>query len=361
LFAVIAFSEASSELSGAQATGSILKIGFLLPPDEPQAQSLREGLLLAEEQANQASTSQVQVIIRGRVGQWGADAVEAARMATDEGADGLITPPDGSATHLVLQVSGRTAVPVVSLCADSSVSRTGVPWMVRVVPRTTEEATLLLSSLPSAVHGKTNQCVALVPEGRAGREIARDLRSAASARDCLLKQIIEINAALSDSNRIAGQVTRDQPAAVLLWLPPVSCGKLAKILRAAGYNGVLAGPGWLNSGEFIATAGDAIEGFLVSGILQNADTAARRRSFQAAYRQRWSYEPDWMAGMSYDAGMVLTQLLRQDVFKEHRLSPGFAWAGVTGDLRFDPEGNREVKLELLQGHSQGFRAFQKTF
>jgi hypothetical protein len=61
-----------------------LRIGVLLPPDEPQGVSVREGVLLAQEQSSGASTGRVEVIIRGRVGQWGADAVEVARLITGE-------------------------------------------------------------------------------------------------------------------------------------------------------------------------------------------------------------------------------------------------------------------------------------
>src|SRR5947207_960250 len=94
-----------------------LKIGLLLPPEEPYARSIREGALLAQEDANKVGDRKVEVIIRGRAGQWGADGVEAARMVIDDGVEGLIAPSDGAASHLALQVSGRTAVPVISLCA----------------------------------------------------------------------------------------------------------------------------------------------------------------------------------------------------------------------------------------------------
>src|SRR6516162_4352858 len=116
-------------------------IGLLLPPEQAESDCIRQGVLLAADQENEGSARKVSVIVRGRIGQWGADAVEAARMVLDDGVQGIIAPPDGAASHLALQVSGRTAVPLVSLCPDSSVSQTGVRWMVRAVPTTVEEAT----------------------------------------------------------------------------------------------------------------------------------------------------------------------------------------------------------------------------
>ena len=163
-----------------------LVIGLLVPPEEPGAASLRDGATLGVELANQSAGPQVRLIIRGRTGQWGADGVEAARMATDDGALGLIAPPDGAATHLVLQVSGRTAVPVITLSADSTVSQTGVPWMARIVPRTVEEAKTLFAGTHAS------HWVAVIPDGRAGREAARDLNEAATNSGCSIEKTFEV-------------------------------------------------------------------------------------------------------------------------------------------------------------------------
>ena len=177
-------------------------------------------------------------------------------------------------------------------------------------------------------------------------KIARDLKSAASACHCRLEQTIEVAAAFTNADKVVAQVVSNRPDAVLVWFAPIPCAKLAKILRATGYNGALAGPGWLRSADFISTAGNACEGFLIPGIVQTKTSEERWHSFQAAYQQRWRHEPDWMAGMSYDAALLLFQIVRQGDFQgpSHRLRTGFSWPGVTGDLTFDSDGNRQLKL-----------------
>ena len=153
--------------------GTNIVLGLLLPPEEAEAASLRDGVLLAVEDANASAGPRVNLAIRGRTGQWGADAVEAARMVIDDGAQALIAPPDGGATHLALQVAGRTTTPVVSLCPDSSVTKTGVPWMLRIAPTTIAEARFLLASLNSQTSSPP-QWVAVVPDGtRRTRDFAR--------------------------------------------------------------------------------------------------------------------------------------------------------------------------------------------
>ena len=332
-----------------------VKIGLLLPPDEPQGTSVREGVLLARDHANATGTNHIEIIIRGRSGQWGADGVEAARMVTDDEVDGLIAPPDGAATHLTLQVSGRTAIPVVSLCADSSTGRTGVPWTLRVVPRTEDEARALFEGLKETVSEKTNRWTAIVPGGRAGREISKDLNRAAHASRVSLGKILELNPALTNSSGIRVKSMETSPDAILVLLPPVAAAQIARELRTGGYKGLLAGSSRLRSKEFIAAAGDAFEGFIIPAI--DVDTnRARQAAFSFSFRESWHHEPDEIAAASYDAAMLLSYLLRQPEFQTppHRLARNFSWPGVSGDVRFDEEGNRKARLVLLQGHNEKF-------
>jgi len=323
-------------------------IGLLLPPEEAEAASLRAGVLLAAEQANQAPTPKVTLVIRGRIGQWGADAVEAARMVLDDGAQGLIAPPNGAATHLALQVAGRTAVPVISLCADSSVSQTGVPWMVRIAPTTIEEARFLLAGLITD-HSDPPQWVALVPDGRAGREVSLDLNRAASAAQCGLKMVCEVNSTLTNLESVTAQVLKEQPKGVLVWLDPVPAGKLARSLREAGFAGKLTGPSRCNSPGFLAASAQASEGFIVPTIVLDKPGQARLLSFQTAFRQRYGIEADLTAAEGYDAAMLLVHILQKNApqLLPRAFPLDFSLPGVSGVLSFDAEGNRKMALRVL--------------
>ncbi|MGA2749336.1 MAG: ABC transporter substrate-binding protein [Verrucomicrobiota bacterium] len=327
-----------------------LVIGLLLPPEEPAAASLSNGATLSVEQANQFPGPRVSLVIRGRTGQWGADGVEAARMVTDDGARGLIAPPDGAASHLVLQVSGRTAVPVVSLCADSSVTETGVPWMVRIVPRTIEEAKTLFTRIPA------RRWTAVVRDGRSGREAARDLGEAATHSGCTLDKIIDLNPSLTNPARLDKRILATHPDAVLLWVDPATAGKLARALRSAGFTGDLAGPGWLRAADFSSSAGDAMEGLRVSGPILERDATTAFQHFADAFRDRFGREPDPMAAAAYDAATLLIHILRQPGDRPaHEAFPiTFSLVGASGNLAFDTQGNRKLNLQLFQAHGGQF-------
>ena len=340
----------AGETSSTSADSPALVIGLLVPPEEPGAASLHDGATLGVELANQSPRPQVRLVIRGRTGQWGADGVEAARMATDDGALGLIAPTDGAATHLVLQVSGRTAVPVITLSADSSVSQTGVPWMARIVPRTVDEANILFTGIHA---GHWN---AVIPDGRAGREAAGDLQATATNNGCSLEKIIEVNRSLTNTTRLGKQILANHPDAILLWLDPATAGKLARTLRAAGFAGTLAGPGRLRSANFATAAGDAMEGMMVPAPILEKDATITFQHFIDAFRTRFGHEPDATAAAAFDAVTLLVHILRQTGDRPaHEAFPlKFSFTGVTGILVFDSQGNRKVNLQLLKAHGGQF-------
>ena len=251
--------------TGGGLAASPLKIGLLAPPNEAEAQSLRRGVEVAVASIRSRGVA-VEFVIRGRTGQWGVDGDEAAQLALDDGAEGLISPPSGASTHLVLQVAGRTATPVVSLCPDSSVTGAGIPWMLQVVPETRAEARALWAHLGAVGKEPLQSWVAVVPAGRAGREIAADLRWAATNSAVRILQVLETpasenvgDAALARAGASFMSKLADalaiRPAGLLIWLDPGSAGRLTKQIREAGYRGHLVGPGRLLSPIFRKAAG----------------------------------------------------------------------------------------------------------
>ena len=321
-------------------------IGLLLPPESDAAVSLKNGAGLGVELANQALGVTARLVIRGRSGQWGADGVEAARMVLDDGAQGLIAPPDGAACHLVLQVAGRTAVPVVSLCGDSSVTQTGVPWLARVVPRTIEEAEAVFAGL------RCDHWSAVTPNGRAGRELRRDLQAAARNRTGTNGQFFEVNRPGTNPARLVRQIIAGHPDAVLLWLDPAVAGTMAQALRKAGYAGELAGPGRLRSSDFVAAAGRGAEGLLVPGLLQSiAPTGPPQRTdFTTAYHERFGASPDATAVMAGEAAWLLVEVLQSAGSRPaHTAFPLVgSFSGASGVLTFDQAGNLIADLGLLR-------------
>lgn len=335
-------------------------IGLLVPKDETQARSLQEGVSLAVTNANRSSGACVTAVIRGAIGQWGADGVEAARMVTDDEAQGLIAPPGGAGSHLALQVAGRTATPVISLCADSSVTKTGVPWMVRITPSTINEARTLWALLGCKRTEQENRWAVIVPPDRAGREIARDLTAASIQANLGSPTVIVMDSALTNLESICRSAVALGKDGILVWLDPVPAGRLVVGLRSSRYRGALAGPGRLRCSQFIETAGLQAEGFKVAAPLLSPADRVRYERFATDFREAYGREPDFMAAMSYDAAQLLIQAIARA--GERPSHAAFPWIGefpgITGTLNFDSEGNRNGELEIFEVRSGRFVALK---
>ncbi len=331
-------------------------IGLLLPPEESEAASLRHGVQLGLDYVNRLSGAEVSLLVRGRVGQWGTDGEEAGRLVLNDGARGLIAPPGGAPSHLALQIAGRTATPVISLCPDSSVVGAGIPWMVRIVPSTRDEARFLFSNFQTNSAGRAFRWGAFVPNERAGREATIDLRQAAVATSCALDDPIEVSAKLTDFSEITKRMLASQPDGILLWLEASLAGRLAKSLRAAGFTGQLAGPSRLQTTDFIANAGPAAQGFVLPGFVLDAPSQSVAARFAAEYARQFGSAPDPTARAAYDAVGLLADWLRKsgDQPARHLFPITSEQPGATGNLKFDRDGNRIVALARLQFRNGGF-------
>jgi ABC-type branched-subunit amino acid transport system substrate-binding protein len=321
------------------ADGAALVVGLLLPPDEPEAAGIRQGTLAAAEEANEGPGPRVTVAVRGKTGAWGSDASEAALLVMDDGAGALIAPPSGAASHLVLQVSGRTAVPVASLCPDASVTRASIPWMVRVAPSTLDEARALFAGAAAS------RWLVFVPAGRAGREAANDLASAAGKKS--IARTVETDGLLAGA-ALRGIVASARPDAILVWLDALPAGRLVRALRAAGFAGIVAGPMRLASPAFAAEAGPAADGLLVPAVAPEAGAAPA--AFASRYRRLFGTDPGPAAALAHDAALLLFDALRQEgaAGARNAFPPAGRVPGATGGLAFDRHGNRLVSLQVLR-------------
>jgi ABC-type branched-subunit amino acid transport system substrate-binding protein len=204
----------------------------------------------------------------------------------------------------------------------------------------------LFTSLPAS------HWIAVIPDGRAGREAARDLQEAATNSRCALEKLIEVNPSFTNAEWLATKIVVNHANAILLWLDPATAGRLAKALRTAGFDGTLAGPGRLRSALFAAAAGDDMEGFIVPAPVLDQEAATTFQLFSAAFRARFGQEPDATAVAAGDAARLLVHILRHagDRPVQEAFPLSFSFTGASGMMAFDAQGNRKMNLQLFKEH-----------
>jgi hypothetical protein len=217
-----------------------------------------------------------------------------------------------------------------------------------VVPRTDQEAAAMFAAVRRPDRPPLHWW-AVVPAERPGRVVRRDLETAARVTATRLDRIVEGGEPKTDLASLVHMIVAASPDGVLLWLPPSRAGTVAAALRAAGYGGCLAGPSPLDSPAFVAAAGAAATGVLVTEFRADADLRARADQFERQYRQRYDARPDASAAAAYDAARVLIEALRRagDSAGYRQFPLALPTAGVTGDLHFDSSGNRTDPLQVL--------------
>jgi branched-chain amino acid transport system substrate-binding protein len=339
----------------ARAGVSQLTLGLVVPPSESDATSLLRGVQLAVAEANEAGEAPVGLEVRSEAGQWGTAGNDAVILVSERHVDAIIAPSDGATNHLILQVSGRTQVPVASVCADSSVTDAGVLWAIRVVPRTDQEAEALFAAARRPDRSPLRWW-AVVPTGRSGRAVRRDLERAARATATRLEQILDASEPKTELAAQVQSIVAAAPGGVLLWLPPSQAGTVASALRSAGFGGCLAGPSPLDSPEFLAAAGVAANGARVTNFRGDEDSRARAEEFGRTFLRRYDSRPDFAASAAYDAARVLIEALRraEKGAGDRQFPLALPTDGVTGILHFDQSGNRTDALEVLTCHEGRF-------
>ncbi len=330
------------------------RIGLLLPPDTPGRQSLLLAANLTTTLPLNPPLPTADLIVRGRIGQWGDDGTEAARLALDDAVLGLITPPDGTASHLVLQVAGRTGVPTITLCPDTSVVGAGIPWSLQVIPDTQKQALTILKEIRNH---HPPPWIAIVPEGRAGREISNDLARVTTTIHHPTPVVLALPANPDSYTNLVQQALHPKPTAILLWLDTKPAAKLASLLRQQGYSGILAGPLNLQSPEFTGTAGPHATGFLLPA--WSPSSSQTLTSFSTLYTSQAGTPPTPADLLAADAGILLRTSLTPATTPGRVQLPDNL-SGLSGPLTFEASGRRMLPLHLIRWQSDSWQPLNSS-
>ena len=259
-----------------------------------------------------------------------------ARLIYEERIVALVGPTDGASAHVAAQVATRKRIPVLTLSAESSLTRALDPWVFRGLPDDAAQARALLRwALPEPGGARA---AAVVPHGRVGRERLAALQEACDDLGVELTQVVRYG----DGPRGAGEAGAPSlPAdldALLLWLDPAPALAFSRGLSRDRFPRHLLGSLRLDHPDFLAGAAVHLEGLAVPRLHGAPDAG-----------------PDLEARLGYDMIRALARAV-------DRFGPGPAairqgltqlelFDGRSGAFRFDDRGNRRgaIPIHVLRG------------
>ncbi len=350
---------ASAERPGPLVVGLV---GALTGPQAQLGRSIRDGALLAIEEANAAGG------VRGRRLELRAydsqglpeDAARATvRLVTQDGAVLIVGGDTSGSTLAMAPVAARAQVPMVSPSATSPrVTQEGGPYVFRVCFVDSFQGTALgglahdegLARLAVLIDMKSDYSVGLAQEF--------ERRFVALGGTVVGKATY----AQGDSD-FRAQLTRLKglhPDALFI---PGYYTDAAAIARQARQLGLavplLGGDGWDSVAELVGLGGQAVEGSQFTTHFSPDNPSARVQAFLRDFRTRFGQPPPSGAALGYDAARVSLDALRRapalsgPVLRQ-ALAQTATFDGVTGLITFGP--NRDAVKSAVVLRIRGGRA-----
>ena len=152
-----------------------------------------------------------------------------------------------------------------------------------------------------------------------------------------------------------------QPEVLLLASSEVAGGLIAKQARALGFEGVIAGGSAMASTKFTETAGADAEGVYFTSPYPGNDYNEQTRAFAAAWKAKWSEDPELHGANVYDGQNVLmiamenaNPLTPENVAAELHKVCGYK--GLLGEFCYDEagEGIKTTHVGIIEGGKQKF-------
>lgn len=258
---------------------------------------------------------------------------------------------------------GRRAVVAVTPTATNPAVTRANEWVFRVCPTDDDAARALARYAADSLRARA---VAVVYRNDLfGRGFTRTFRDAFAEQGGRVIEHDPYLAGITEYAAYAGRIARRRADAVVIAGGADDAQDMVRALRAAtatgaGEAGRAAIP-VLGTDDLAALASEPESAREFRGVryttfyLPEQALTPERQRFVSDYRRRSGRSPDHRAALSYDAAMLIGQAVLAVGPDRHRVRDWIAdvgrrtaaFAGVTGDIRFNADGDAVSKLVLV--------------
>ena len=339
-------------------------IGVLVPAqgvDLELGQRMRNGVELALAEANRTGGYREGIpfvpVYRDESQAWGASANAAVDLTFRKGVWGLVGALEDNASHVMSRLLLKIEMPVVNTNgSDPTLTEHMVPWMLRMRPDDRRSGYRLAQKI--FIEDQHQRVVVFRANDRYARMGIIEFTDAARR----LRRPIELEVRFQNHDTSwDAQIERIRnvdPDAIVLWGRAVQAGRVLAALRSAGIGKPVYGPDRLLDPLFLAAAGPAAEGLVVTYPYDPQRSDSTWRKFRDLYEETYGEDPDATAGYAYDGTTYLVKAIREAGLNRalirDRLFFRREYEGVTGTIRFDATQNNISPVILCRVENGAF-------
>ncbi len=313
-----------------------------------EGRAAQRGAELAITEANAQGGYQgcpFELVIHSDDGPWGSGSKEIVDLVFNQGIWVLIAGLDGRGAHLAEQIITKRQVPMVTPWAtDPSLAQINIPWFFRTVPDDRQQAEALIREI---FQFRRLQQVAVIVTKRYDDQVAAKAFLTQAAKEGYAPaQVFTIN--LESDADIPTRIQEIFLDGLVLFTPPDMAGDLIRNLRSQGLSQAIFGPLSIADAA-LGTPLLAVEGtvaVVTPGHWETDQGEQFRRKFEGIYGRR----PSAIAAYAYDSMRIVLEAIRHAGLNRGKIRAALANMdypqGVTGPIRFHPNGNRQIEAKI---------------
>lgn len=236
----------------------------------------------------------------------------ARRLAADERVRAVLGPTTDACAKATLGLYQQALVPMVSVSVGlDDVS----PTTYRVYTATRpNDATLAAPVVAYLVRTAGAHNTVLIDDAAEGdfswRLCAGVDEAVRSGQRTTVRRTLAAEDDSADGFRILAESVTDAGADAVVFAGGYArAARLARALRSAGYSGARLATQRALDSRFLASAGDAAEGWVFATAFLDPTTVTAAKSFVTAYRARFGTAPPWYSAEAYDATLFVARAM----------------------------------------------------
>ncbi|HXT15586.1 MAG TPA: ABC transporter substrate-binding protein [Gemmatimonadaceae bacterium] len=286
----------------------------------------------------------------------------AAAFRDDPSVIGVVGHTESDATISAASVyddrehGGRNAIVAVSPTAAAGDVTRASPWVFRVCPVVSQQASTLAHYITDSLH--LHRIALVYRNDVAGREFLRTFAKAVDdSRDTLVERDPFVEA-IAEFDVYAQRLARNKPDGVMIYANTSDVLTVMHAVHAAGVHPIGVSTNGPTPAEVVAdgAAGRDFGGLrYLSLFLPDRAASPRASQFVSAFEKSYREKPDHWAALSYDAAMLIGRAAQargadRRAIRDWIASVGNgqpAYAGASGEIRFDAGRNPIEKTALV--------------